>query len=159
VAKGNDGGGLTITGSVAPARTRLLAKLTGLTLAPFNPYATSTGYAIGGGTAQLESTITIQSGAYDTKSHLVLNKLHVRSGEGDALFMSKFGMPLELALSLLTDLQGNIVLDIPVRGDAKGMRTDVGSLIGNALTRAILNAVTSPLKLIGAVAHIGEKPA
>ena len=158
VAKSADGAVLTVTGNVAPARTRLAAKLAGLPLAPFNPYAVSTGYGVAGGTAQLESTITIEKGGYDTKSRLVLNGLDVRGGEGDALFASKFGMPLSLALSLLTDLQGNIVLDLPIAGDARGTRTGVGTLVGNALARAILNAVTSPLKLIGAVARIGDKP-
>ena len=43
VAKGLDGAVLTITGNVAPARSRLVAKLTGLPLAPFNPYAASSG--------------------------------------------------------------------------------------------------------------------
>ena len=159
VAKSADGGVLTVTGTVAPARTKLTAKLADLALAPFNPYAASTGYGVTGGTARLESTITVTKGAYDTRSRLVLNRLGVTSSEGDALFTSTFGMPLELALSLLTDLQGNIVIDLPIAGDEKGMRTGLGPLIGNALTRAILNAVTSPLKLIGAVTRIGEKPA
>jgi hypothetical protein len=159
VAKNVDGGILTVTGNVAPARTRLVAKLAELPLSPFNPYAASTGYGVAGGTAQLESTITLGKGTYDTKSRIVLHGLDVRGGEGDAFFTSKFGMPLSLALSLLTDLQGNIVLDLPIAGDATGMRTGLGTLIGNALARAILNAVTSPLKLIGAVASIGDKPA
>lgn len=159
VAKTADGGVLTLTGNVAPGRTRLVGKLTDLPLAPFNPYATSTGYGVTGGTARLDTTITITGDAYDTRSRLVLHELGVTSGEGEALFMDRFGMPLELALSLLTDLRGNIVLDLPVTGDATGMRTGIGTLLGNAVTRAILNAVTSPLKLIGAVAHIGDKPA
>ncbi|MEO7434540.1 MAG: DUF748 domain-containing protein, partial [Candidatus Binatia bacterium] len=159
VAKSGEGATLTVTGNVAALKTRIVAKLAGLPLAPFNPYAVSSGYGIGGGTATLDSTITIDNGAYDTKSRLVLNKLDVQNGEGGALFMSQFGMPLELALSLLTDLQGNIVIDLPITGDAKGMKTGLGTLIGNALARAILNAVTSPLKLIGAVARIGDKPA
>jgi len=159
VATSADGGVLTVTGTVAPARTKLTAKLADLALAPFNPYAASTGYGVTGGTARLESTITITKGAYDTRSRLVLSRLGVTSAEGDALFTSTFGMPLELALSLLTDLQGNIVLDLPIAGDEAGMRTGVSTIVGNALTRAILNAVTSPLKLIGAVTRIGEKPA
>jgi len=158
-AKNVDGGVLTVTGNVAPARTRLVAKLAELPLAPFNPYAAGTGYGVAAGTAQLDSTILLTNGAYDTKSKLTLHGLDVRGGEGDALFTQKFGMPLALALSLLTDLQGNIVVDLPIAGDASGMHTGLGTLVGNALTRAILNAVTSPLKLIGAVAHIGDKPA
>jgi hypothetical protein len=150
---------LTLTGTVAPAGSRLVATLTGLPLAPFNPYAATTGYGVGGGTAQLESTITLGPGSYDTTSRLVLHRLDVRGGEGDALFTSQFGMPLTLALALMTDLEGDIVLELPIAGDATGMRTGLGTLVGNALARAILNAVTSPLKLIGAVARIGDKPA
>jgi hypothetical protein len=157
--KNVDGGTLTVTGNVAPARTRLVAKLAELPLAPFNPYAAGSGYGVAAGTARLDSTIVLTNGAYDTKSKLTLHGLDVRGGEGDALFTQKFGMPLSLALSLLTDLQGNIVIDLPIAGDASGMRTGLGTLIGNALTRAILNAVTSPLKLVGAVARIGDKPA
>jgi hypothetical protein len=55
-------------------------------------------------------------------------------------------------------LEGNIILDLPISGDAKGMRTGLGTLVGNALARAILNAVTSPLKLVGVVANLGQKP-
>jgi hypothetical protein len=148
-----------VTGNVAPEASKLVAKLSGLPIAPFNPYATRTGYSIAAGTAQLESTITLGRGTYDTRSHLVLHQLDVRGGEGDALFASQFGMPLSLALSLLTDLQGNIVIDLPIAGDAAGMHAGLGTIISNALARAILNAVTSPLKLIGAVAHVGDKPA
>ncbi|HEY2388823.1 MAG TPA: DUF748 domain-containing protein [Candidatus Binatia bacterium] len=158
-AKGLDGATLTVTGNVAPAGSRVQVALAGLPLAPFNPYATSSGYAVAGGTAKLESKITTGPSSYDTTNKLVLNQLAVTGGEGDALFTSSFGMPLSLALSLMTDLEGNIVLDVPIAGDAKGVRTGLSTLVGNALARAILNAVTSPLKLVGAVAHLGEKPA
>ncbi len=159
VVKSADGALLTLTGNVAPEASRLKGVLTGLPLAPFNPYAGGTGYSVGAGTARLESTIELGRGTYDTKNHLVLHQLDVRGGEGDTLFATEFGMPISLALSLLTDLQGNIVIDLPVAGDATKMRSGFGTTIANALVRAILNAVTSPLKLVGAVAHIGDKPA
>jgi hypothetical protein len=147
-AKGLDGASLNVTGNVAPTGSRLQVALAGLPLAPFNPYAAASGYGVAGGTAKLESKITTGPSSYDTTNKIVLNQLAVTGGEGDALFTSSFGMPLSLALSLMTDLEGNIVLDVPIT-----------TLVGNALARAILNAVTSPLKLIGAVAHLGEKPA
>jgi len=159
VAKGLEGATFTVTGNVAPTGSALVAKLQGLPLAPFNPYASASGYGVGGGTAQLDSKIKLGPGSYDTDSKLVLHGLEVTGSEGDSLFAAQFGMPLSLALSLMTDLQGNIVLDLPVAGDASGMKLGLGTIIGNALARAILNAVTSPLKLIGAVANIGDKPA
>ena len=158
-AKGLNGATCTVTGNVAPAGSRLVVALADLPLAPFNPYAAASGYGVAGGTARLDSQISLAPGAYETANKLVLHDLQVTSGEGETVFASQFGMPLSIALSLLTDVEGNIVLDLPIAGDAKGMRTGLGTLIGNALARAILNAVTSPLKLIGAVAKIGEKPA
>ncbi|MBI3769199.1 MAG: DUF748 domain-containing protein [Deltaproteobacteria bacterium] len=159
LAKGLDGASLKVTGNLAPAGSHLLVTLADLPLAPFNPYATASGYGVAGGTARLDSTISIAPASYETTSKLVLSQLAVTGGAGDSLFVSQFGMPLALALALLTDLEGNIVLDLPIAGDAQGMRTGLGTLVGNALARAILNAVTSPLKLVGAVANLGEKPA
>ncbi len=159
VAKGLDGATFVLTGDVAPAGSRLTAKLDRLPLAPFNPYAAASGYAIGGGTAHFESRLELRGNGYDSTSKLVLNKLDVRGSEGESLFAAQFGMPLSLALSLLTDLQGNIVLELPIAGDEAGMHVAFGTIIANALSRAILHAVTSPLKLIGAVASIGDKPA
>lgn len=158
-AKGLDGASLNVTGNVAPTGSRLQVALAGLPLAPFNPYASASGYGVAGGTVKLDSKITTGPSSYDTTNKIVLNQLAVTGGEGDSLFTSSFGMPLSLALSLMTDLEGNIVLDVPITGDAKGTRTNLTTVVGNALARAILNAVTSPLKLIGAVAHLGEKPA
>ena len=157
-AKTVDGATLTMTGNVAPTDSQLVVKVDRLPLAPFNPYAAATGYSVAGGTAQLESTIKLGRGSYDTRSKLVFNKLAVGGSAGDSVFASQFGMPLSLALSLLTDMQGNIVFDLPIAGDEKGMSIGFGTIIANAVTRAILGAITSPLKLLGVVTHIGEKP-
>src|SRR6185295_17650271 len=104
VAKASDGGTCKITGDVAPDRTRLQVAVQGLALAPFNPYAATSGYGVTGGTARLDSKIALGAGSYDTTSKVVLHGLQVTGNDGDALFASKFGMPLSLALSLLTDL-------------------------------------------------------
>jgi len=158
-AQGLEGAKLSITGDVAPGGSVLTAKLDGLPLAQLHPYAAGAGYGLAGGTFTLDSKIKLGADSYDTKNKLVVHKLQVTGSEGDALFASEFGMPLSLALGLMTDLQGNIVLNVPVAGDRSGTRVAIASIIRDTLARAILNAATSPLKLIGAVANIGEKPA
>jgi hypothetical protein len=40
------------------------AKVDGLPLAPFNPYAAGTGYGVGGGAASLESKFSMKGDAY-----------------------------------------------------------------------------------------------
>jgi hypothetical protein len=154
-AKTRDGATLAVSGSMRSGATQIKSKLAGLPLAPFNPYAAGTGYGVGGGSASLESEFSMKGDAYESSSRLVLSKLAVTGDQGEALFQQQFGVPLSLALALLTDLQGNIALDIPVTGDRSGTKVGLGSIVGQALTKAILGAVTSPLKMITAVAGAG----
>ncbi|HKC49242.1 MAG TPA: hypothetical protein VKF60_00510, partial [Myxococcota bacterium] len=69
--------------------------------------------------------------------------------EGEALFEESFGIPLSMALGLLKDQKGVISLKVPVAGDAAGTRFGLTSLAGQALRKALLGALASPLKLLG----------
>ncbi|HBZ69836.1 MAG TPA: hypothetical protein DEP35_08925 [Deltaproteobacteria bacterium] len=156
-ARTREGGLLVVKGSLDPRGSVLSAKLEGLPLAPFNPYATATGHSVGGGAAALESQIKFAGPKYDANTHIVIHKLDVRGEEGNTLFLERFGVPLELALALLTDVEGDIVLDVPLSHDASGTSAGIGTIVGEALAHALLNAIASPLKLITAVAEIGGK--
>src|SRR5262249_20102520 len=90
-------------------------------------------------------------GKYDSESHLTLHDFDLGSRAGDSLFKEQFGIPLTMALALLRDLQGDIVLDIPVEGDERGIQVGYLTIITGALRRALLNALASPLKLVGAI--------
>jgi hypothetical protein len=58
-----------------------------------------------------------------------------------------------MALALLRDLQGNINLSVPLQVDRSGKaQVNVMAVVRSALRRAITGAITSPLKLLGAVA-------
>ena len=82
---------------------------------------------------------------------MTLHDFDLGSRAGDSLFKEQFGVPLTMALALLRDLQGNIVLDIPVEGDQQGMHIGYMTIIAGALKHALLNAITSPLKLLGGI--------
>jgi hypothetical protein len=60
-------------------------------------------------------------------------------------------VPLTVALALLKDWNGNIDLTIPIGLDEKGTQVGMGSVIRNAIVRALAGAVTSPLRLVGAI--------
>src|SRR5690606_3456530 len=49
------------------------------------------------------------------------------------------------------DPAGNISLDVPVAVDEQGTSTGIGSIIAGALRQALVGALTSPLKMLGAV--------
>jgi outer membrane protein OmpA-like peptidoglycan-associated protein len=158
-ARTTGGAKLAVTGSLRAGAADVTAKVDALPLAPLSPYAAGTGYGVAGGSASLDAKLSMKGDAYDASSRLVLSQLAVSGEQGEALFQQQFGIPLSLALALLTDLEGNITLDVPVTGDRRGTSVGIGSLVGQALTKAILGAITSPLKMIMAVATADGKVA
>jgi hypothetical protein len=122
-----------------------------LPLPQFNPYVMqAAGYSISDGRLTVSTKVRFTPDGYDSKTNLQLDKLGVAGAEGDSLFLQKVGIPLQLALSLLRDPYGKIALGVPVKGGKGGTQVDVGSIVAQALVQAILGAVTSPLKLLGA---------
>jgi hypothetical protein len=156
-AKAKPGGTFRLAGNVSPERSKLDLTLDGLPLAPFHPYAAGSGYGVGGGAATLESSVTSQGEHYDATNRLVIRDLEVTGEQGESLFAQQFGVPLSLALGLMTDLEGKIVLDLPVSYDRGNVELGLGKLVRGALAKAILNAITSPLKLLSAVVETDGK--
>jgi len=156
-ARTSAGGKLALRGSVAKDAVQIDAKLDDLPLSPFNPYAAGTGYGLGGGSASLESKFRLQGEKYDANTKVLVKQLEVKGDQGESLFQQQFGIPLSVALALLKDLEGNITLDVPLAGDRSGTRIALGSIVGQALAKAIVGAITSPLKMISAVAEMGGK--
>ncbi len=126
-----------------------------LPLPQFNPYVMqAAGYSISDGRLTVSTKVRWAPDGYDSKTNLQFDKLGVAGAEGDSLFLQKVGIPLQLALSLLRDPYGKIALGVPVKGGKGGTQVDIGSIVAQALVQAILGAVTSPLKLLGAASGI-----
>ncbi len=140
-----------ITGTLRPEGGTIVIDGKELALTPYNPYATTySSYSLGSGALSVRTTVTFGGGRYDTKTALTLHQLAVRGAEGDALFKQQFGIPLTMAIALMSDLNGDIKLDVPVLVDEKGATVGVGTVVAGALRSALLGAITSPLKLLGA---------
>lgn len=153
---GLSGAKLDVNGSIVPGNSDLKAKLVKLPLAQFNPYVTPTGYGLAGGELSLESTAKVGKEDYSSSTELLVSELEVGGSEGEALFQQNFGIPLSVALGLLKDLDGNITLGVPLDGDRGGARVGLGSIVGQALRKALMGALASPLKLLGAVTADGK---
>jgi hypothetical protein len=123
-------------------------------LAPIDPYATTySPYSIADGALTIEMKATASGGKYDVKNDIRLHQFDLAGTEGDSLFEENFGISLSMALALLRDLQGNINLSVPLVVDREGKaQVDVMAVVRSALRRAITGAITSPLKMLGAVA-------
>lgn len=144
-----DGGRFELVGQLEGQTGRATLTLSRLALAPFNPYATSTaGYRLGGA-ASLKTDFRMRGPRYDAKNRITLHELAVSSQDpGD--FERRFGIPLGVALALLRDPGGDIALSVPVAVDEKGARTGLGTIVAGALRQALVGALSSPLKMLGA---------
>jgi len=132
-----------------PGVTRIRAELESLPLAPFNPYVAQSGYSLANGSLALQISIHKEGEGYDSTTDVAVRELEVGGAEGEALFEQNFGIPLSMALGLLKDQQGVISLSVPVAGDAAGAHVGLMSVAGQALRKALLGALASPLKLLG----------
>jgi hypothetical protein len=124
-------------------------------LQQFNAYvAPAAGYGISEGQLSVSSNVRWTPDKYDSRTDVEFDQLAVSGGEGDSLFGQKVGIPLTLALSLLRDLNGRISLSVPLSGDRAGTHVALGEIVAQALVKAILGALTSPLKMLGVVADL-----
>jgi len=156
-ATGFQGGKLEVKGALHAAgdgTVEIDGKRVGLMA--FNPYVSSaSAYSLGRGSLSIASKVTFTRDHYDTQNHVTVHELALQGAEGDTLFRRNFGIPLSTALALLTDLHGDIQLDVPVQVDKGAAKVDLAAVVASALKSAILGAVVSPLKILGAVAGLG----
>jgi Domain of Unknown Function (DUF748) len=156
-ARTSRGGDVEGTGSIGPGKSWYEVNGRKVVLPPFNPFATAySSYSVSSGAVSIFSKGWFQGDRYGADTYITLHDLGVRGGGGESLFQQQFGLPLTMVLALMRDVHGNIDLGVPIEGDAGGTRVDLLSVIGGALRRAIVNALASPLKLLGAVIEGGK---
>ena len=132
-----------------PKGSVLNAKLDGLLLPPLNPYVAPTGYSVANGALSFTVDGKMKDDAWESTTKLRVDQLEVGGSEGEAVFQESFGIPLSMALGLLKDTEGAITLNVPVNGDRAGAHVGVASIARQALRKALMGALASPLKLLG----------
>ena len=141
---------LTVDGSLKPGNTGdFTISLEQLDLPTFNPYAAAAGASLDGGQISLKMNLKTQGALMQIDNDLVLRQLAL-SLRNPADFTREFGMPIDLAIALISDPAGDIRLTIPVRIDEKGTTVATHTVVASALKAALLGAVSTPLKLLGA---------
>jgi hypothetical protein len=147
---------LTVRGSHGESRSDVTASLKSLPLAPFNPYATgAAGYRVDEGQLSLDTKARRDASGWKIDNGLLLYRLRL-SPTGTARLDQLIGVPVDLAMALLRDLEGNVRLGIPIAFDRKGVRVGIGSVVRDALRAAIAGTVTSPLKMMGAAFDLAK---
>jgi len=147
---------LEIKGSIQPFDSRLsldiAAKAKAIDLPSFSPYSGKyIGYGIEKGKLSVDVHYRLEEGALTAKNNVFLDQLTLgsRVESEDAL-----SLPLELAIALLKNRQGEIDIHLPVKGSLDDPRFSLGGIILEAFINLITRAVTSPFALLGSM--LGE---
>ena len=143
----------------AGAGTSTLA-LQNLHLPRYSPYvARSAGFAFQRGTASLDAKIESAGQTHQVSADLTLEKIALEDAE-EGGFQRAFGMSAPLAVSLLTDAQGNIHLPVELTLDESGAAIDLPALSIGALRQSLVAVLATPLKGLGLAlrAATGDAP-
>jgi len=100
-----------------------------------------TGHSILTGDMFYFSDTEITGGQLESENHLLIKNVDVENIKGGI-----FAIPLKLAVWLLKDKNGDIELDIPVRGNMDDPEVDAWALVGNTLKKKIFDTTDNPVK-------------
>ncbi|AQA19491.1 hypothetical protein BST95_15860 [Halioglobus japonicus] len=133
----------------SPPNLDLLLTFDGVDLVMMTPYSgTYAGYAIERGLLNLKLQYKLVDGRIEGDNQVLVDQLKL----GEKVDSDKaVDLPLELALALLTDINGVIDLQVPVEGDIDDPSFALGGVIANAFLNLITKAVTAPFTLLASL--------
>jgi hypothetical protein len=150
---------LDITGRINPFRkdtfVDLKAAFRNIDLSPMSPYASKyIGYAIEKGKLSLELKYLLVEKNLESENRIFLDQFTlgqtVESPQATKL-------PVALAVSLLKDRNGEIKLDLPVKGNLDDPQFSLGQVILKMLGNLLEKALTAPFSLLASVFGGGEE--
>jgi hypothetical protein len=137
---------LEISGNINPLSqdkdTDLKLTFRNIELSPFSPYSGKyLGYTLAKGKLTLELDYKIADRRLQARNRIFFDALTLgdRVNSPDAA-----SLPIKLALALLTDRQGRIELDVPVKGNLDDPQFSVFGIVIKALGNLLTKIVTSP---------------
>ena len=85
------------------------------------------------------------------------NKLIIRNAKLGKKSGGLMNLPLKLAVYLLKDINGDIILDLPLTGDLNDPKTKIGHLVWQVLKNVVVKVVASPFMALSRL--MGVDPA
>ena len=154
--KMNNGGAISLTGKLdakaatrAPgALTELIVDIKGVDLAPISPYiGTYAGYELARSGLAVDVKARLAQRKIDTTNVVTLQQFTLGAPTNSP---EATKLPVRLGIALMKDVDGNIVIDLPVKGDLDDPEFKIGRIVVRVLTNLLAKAATSPFSLIGA---------
>lgn len=109
------------------------------------------GHDILEGDMYYQSNSKITNGKIESKNKLLIKNVSINNTEE-----GKYNLPLKFALFLLKDKNGDVNLDIPVRGDLNDPSVNVNKIVWNTFKNLIVKAASSPGRLLAGL--VGGEP-
>lgn len=142
---------MTLSGAITADGVQGRAEAQDVLLDSLNPYVTPLlGYKIVSGRLSTVAVATPDPPLLESNVEILLRGLDVLQTGSDVIY-EQSGVPLPIALGLISSPGGKIDLTLPMSIDTRSGAVSVGSVVGQALRKAIVTALTSPLRILGSL--------
>lgn len=123
-----------------------------LSLVRFNSYLEpSLGYRVKKGKVTATWDLMLPGDRIQANMTVTLHNIGLGGKRNQSQLEQQVGLPLALVIGLLKDLNGDIDLHLPMEGKLNEPGFHWGGTIVRAVRDVLIGAITSPLKLLGAV--------
>lgn len=151
-----DGAPIEVSGNTERQGDQLVTRVHGaienLHLAKFNSYlAPLLGYRVKKGAVSVKWDLLVPGDTVQADADVTLHDLGLSGKLSASEVEQQVGLPMHLVLALLKDINGDINLQVPMTGNLNQSGVQVGSSFWRAFRDVVIGAVTSPLKLLGAI--------
>jgi uncharacterized protein involved in outer membrane biogenesis len=133
----------------------ITASAKGIDMPTFSPYSGKyIGYAIEKGKLSVDIHYHVEKGELTAENNVFLDQLTLgeKVESPDAL-----SIPVNLALSLLTNRRGEIDVHLPISGSINDPQFSIGGLIVKVILNLLTKAATAPFALLGSLLGGGEE--
>ncbi len=111
-----------------------------------------TGHSLLDGDMYYYSKSKLVNGMIESENELIVKKPTIRDGEGGL-----YRLPLKFALWLLSDSNGDVSLNVPVRGDLNDPEIDVWKLVWTTLKKKITDTADNPVNSLAPLVDADPK--
>ena len=149
-----DGAGpVTITGKLDPLGpvkfVDLKVDFKNVDLLPISPYTGKfAGYELARGKLVVDTKILVDGKKLDATNVITLNQFTFGAATNSP---DATGLPVRLGVALLKDLDGKIVIDLPIQGSLDDPSFRIGKVVVRVIVNLLTKAATSPFSLLGSM--------
>jgi hypothetical protein len=149
---------VAITGKINPlsaqAFTDLKVAMKDIELVPVGPYVGKfAGYELQRGSLNLDVKCRVAQRKIDVTNVVTIDQFTLGNATNSP---DATPLPVRLAVALLRDTSGRIVIDVPVQGSLDDPNFHIGRVVLRVITNLLVKVATSPFSLIGSMFG-GEK--